>query len=252
MSLKLRLRFMKRNAERGFTTVTLMGVLAVGGMLTAAGFAAVDPDISLSREDQDYKQSYGAAEAGLQWYLNRLGQDNSFYVRCANVPRPNATEYSPVNQPWNQAGSDPRIWRRLPGEEADYTVELLPAPGYPTLHRGQSVLDGRHRRQPPSARDRPVARRVSDRSGHAAPQELHRLHLLHAVRDARPGGLLGRRQRGHGHQPVLDLPRGAHQLLPGDPVRAHRRDQRTRCTPTTTCACAATRPSGATGATRSR
>jgi hypothetical protein len=143
MSLKLRLRFMKHNAERGFTTVTLMGVLAVGGMLTAAGFAAVDPDISLSREDQDYKQSYGAAEAGLQWYLNRLGQDNSFYVRCANVPRPNATEYSPVNQPWNQAGSDPRIWRRLPGEEADYTVELLPAPGYPNCIEGNqySMVD---------------------------------------------------------------------------------------------------------------
>jgi len=54
----------KLRGQRGFTTVTLMGVLAVGGLLVAAGFAAVDPDISLSREDQDYKQSYGAAEPG--------------------------------------------------------------------------------------------------------------------------------------------------------------------------------------------
>ena len=86
--------------SKGFTTVTLMGVLAVGGLLVAAGFAAVDGDISLAREDQDYKQSYGAAEGGLQWYLNGLGQDNNFYVRCTSVPAPNATESAPVNQKW--------------------------------------------------------------------------------------------------------------------------------------------------------
>ncbi len=124
MSLKLR-------CQQGFTTVTLMGVLAVGGLLVAAGFAAVDGDISLAREDQDYKQSYGAAEGGLQWYLNRLGQDNNFYVRCTTVPPPNATESAPVNQKWDGVGSDPRIWRKLPGEEAEYAVELVPAPGFP-------------------------------------------------------------------------------------------------------------------------
>jgi hypothetical protein len=123
MSLKLR-------CQQGFTTVTLMGVLAVGGLLVAAGFAAVDGDIAQSREDQDYKQSHGAAEGGLQWYLNRMGQDNNFYVRCATVPPPNATEAAPVNQRWNGLGADPRIWRRLPGEQAEYTVELIPAPGY--------------------------------------------------------------------------------------------------------------------------
>ena len=125
MSLKLR-------CQKGFTTVTLMGVLGVGGILVAAGFAAVDADISLSREDQDYKQSHGAAEAGLQWYLNRLGQDNNFYVRCINVPDPNGTEEAPVNQKWNGTGADPRLWRKLPGstEKAEYAVELMPAPGY--------------------------------------------------------------------------------------------------------------------------
>ncbi len=143
MSLKLRLRLLKRSAEHGFTTVTLMGVLAVGGLLVAAGFAAVDPDISLSREDQDYKQAYGAAEAGLQWYLNRLGQDNSFYVRCDNVPRPNATEFSPVNQAWDQTGADDRLWRKLPGEQAEYTVELLPAEGFDECVQGNqySMVD---------------------------------------------------------------------------------------------------------------
>ena len=79
----------KLRGQRGFTTVTLMGVLAVGGLLVAAGFAAVDPDISLSREDQDYKQSYGAAESGLQWYLNSLGKNNNYYVNCTTgLPQP--------------------------------------------------------------------------------------------------------------------------------------------------------------------
>jgi type II secretory pathway pseudopilin PulG len=117
-------------SQRGFTTVTLMGVLLVGGLLVAAGFAAVNPDISLSRSDQDTKQAFGSAEAGLQWYLNRLGQDNSFYVHCTNVPDPNATENAPVNQRWSGSGSDPRRWRKLPGEDAKYTVELMPAPGF--------------------------------------------------------------------------------------------------------------------------
>ena len=123
MSLKLR-------CQQGFTTVTLMGVLAVGGLLVAAGFATVDGDIGLTREDQDYKQAYGAAEGGLQWYLNRMGQDNSFYLRCRTVPPPNASEAAPVNQKWSGTGADPRIWRKLPGEQAEYSVELIPAPGY--------------------------------------------------------------------------------------------------------------------------
>ncbi len=143
MSLKQRLQLVRHSAERGFTTVTLMGVLAVGGLLVAAGFATVDPDISLSREDQDYKQAYGAAEAGLQWYLNRLGQDNSFYVRCANVPDPNATEDAPVNQAWNGTGSDTRLFRKLPAEDASYAVELVPAQGFPQCVEGNqySMVD---------------------------------------------------------------------------------------------------------------
>jgi hypothetical protein len=138
--------------QRGFTTVTLMGVLAVGGLLVAAGFAAVDPDISLSREDQDYKQAYGAAEAGLQWYLNSLNKDNDYYVKCtaANIGTPTVPGLplingrpAPVSDAWNGTGADPRIWRNLPGEEAQYAVELLPAPGYDACVPGEqySMVD---------------------------------------------------------------------------------------------------------------
>lgn len=127
--LRLRLRNLKLASERGFTTVTLMGVLMVGGLLVAAGFAAVDPDISLSREDQDSKQAYGAAESGLQWYLSALARDNNYYLKCTQVPPPNASEAAPVNDVWT--GSGIRKWRKLPGEQAEYTIELLPAPGKP-------------------------------------------------------------------------------------------------------------------------
>jgi hypothetical protein len=129
--------------QQGFTTVTLMGVLLVGGLLVGASFAAVDPDISLSREDQDSKQAYGAAEAGVQWYLSRLVQDNSFYVHCTNVTPPSPTEQAPVNQAWNGVGKDPRRWRSLPGGDAQYTVELIAAPGFGQCVEGNqySMID---------------------------------------------------------------------------------------------------------------
>jgi Tfp pilus assembly protein PilX len=130
--------------QHGFTTVTLMGTLAIGSLLVAGGFAAVNPDIGLSRKDQDYKQAYGAAEAGVQWYLSSLARDNSFYTKCTNVPDPNAQESAPVNQRWNGSGADPRVWRNLTGStEAQYTIELLPASGYAQCVEGDqfSMVD---------------------------------------------------------------------------------------------------------------
>lgn len=118
-------------AQHGFTTVTLMGAFAVGSLLVAGGFAAVQPDIQMSREDQDYKQAYGGADAGVQWYLSSLAHDNTYYTQCTDVPDPNASEQAPVNVEWNGSGSDPRVWRNLPdGDDTQYTVELLPADGY--------------------------------------------------------------------------------------------------------------------------
>ena len=112
--------------QQGFTTVTLMGVLMVGGMLVAASFAVVDPDISLSQKDDDSKQAYAAAEAGVSYYLNRLAQDSSYYTNCANVP--SATQNA-VNNEWNGTLPDypptGRRWRNIPGYQSDYTVELL-------------------------------------------------------------------------------------------------------------------------------
>jgi Tfp pilus assembly protein PilX len=130
--------------QQGFTTVTLMGVMAVGSLLVAGGFAAVNPDIGLSRKDQDYKQAYGAAEAGVQWYLSSLARDNAYYTKCTTVTNPSPSEPAPVNNKWNGSGSDPRVWRNLIGQTgAKYTVELLPAPGYSqcALNNQYSMVD---------------------------------------------------------------------------------------------------------------
>jgi hypothetical protein len=116
--------------QRGFTTVTMMGVLMVGGLLVAASFAAVDPDIGLTAKDEDGKQAYAAAEAGLNYYINRLGQDNGYYLKCTNVPQPNGAGSSPVNQRWTTGTTDPRTFLAIPGFTAKYAIELMPAPGY--------------------------------------------------------------------------------------------------------------------------
>jgi len=108
--------------QQGFTTVTLMGVLMVGGLLVAATFTAVQPDIAFTKKDEDSKQAYGAAEAGLNYYLNRLAQDNSYYVHCANVPSP---ALNAVNLQWATGTTDPRQWLTIPNSTAQYTVELL-------------------------------------------------------------------------------------------------------------------------------
>jgi hypothetical protein len=114
-------------SQSGFTTVTLMGVLLVGGLLVMASFATVDPDISQSRDDRDTKQAYAAAESGLQWYMNGLSRDNVYYLKCDNPPAPSATEPAPVNQKYSTGTFK---WRNIPGEASKYGIELMPVTGY--------------------------------------------------------------------------------------------------------------------------
>ena len=129
--------------QQGFTTVTLMGVLMVGGLLVTASFAAINPDIGFSKKDEDMKEAYAAAEAGIHYYLNRLGQDNNYYLHCTNVTPPSGPGTSPVNQVWNGSGSDPRVFRSIPGYTAKYAIELLPATGYSSCQEnvGESMVN---------------------------------------------------------------------------------------------------------------
>ena len=111
--------------ESGFSMIVVMGVLAVGSLFLAAGFAAADGEVPLVKESKDRKQAYAAAESGLAYYRFQLTRDNDYWTRCDNVPGPAAG----VDAPVTQAGATDRNWRALPGGSGEYTIELLPAKG---------------------------------------------------------------------------------------------------------------------------
>ncbi len=111
-------------SERGIALPAMMSLMLVLGILTAGVVMTVQADTPQARRDQDRKLAYGAAEAGLQNYLFRLQHDLDLWTKCTNISGPPF-----VNQVWNGSGADPRAWRSLPGAEAQYTVELLPANG---------------------------------------------------------------------------------------------------------------------------
>lgn len=113
-------------AESGFTmlTVSLMMLVVMG--LGAGALAAAGGDLNLAADDDRGKRAYAAAEAGLHDYLFHLGQNNGYWALCTGVPAP-----ARVSQAWNGNGTDPRGWRRLSGTNAEYAIELLPAPGRP-------------------------------------------------------------------------------------------------------------------------
>ena len=113
--------------ERGFSMLLIIMVMFVSAMFVAAGFAAANGDLPLSGNWRDRKTAYAAAEAGLNFYQYHLDQDNDYWLKCTAVNPPNGTEASPVNQMWD--GTSTRVWRTVPGSQARYTIELLPAPG---------------------------------------------------------------------------------------------------------------------------
>jgi hypothetical protein len=114
----------------GFTTVVVMGVMTVATIVGTVTLATVDGDNAGVRTDQQYKQAYAAAEAGLHFYAFHLEQDPNYWLACTGVPPVAVGDPSPVNQQWNGQGSDPRIWRTLTGSAAEYTIELLPTAGH--------------------------------------------------------------------------------------------------------------------------
>jgi hypothetical protein len=101
-----------------------MGALFVIMLLSAAAIGAASGDIHLSRYDQDDKQAYAAAEAGINDYLFHLNQDSNYWTLCTGVPTPNA-----VNQAFTGSPPAGRKWRDVPGGESEYSIELIPAPG---------------------------------------------------------------------------------------------------------------------------
>src|SRR4051794_5908391 len=111
--------------EHGFTMVVVMGVLLVATAFSVAAIAAADNDDPQARKDSDSKQAYAAAEAGINYYVFHLNNDNAFWSACthtgdANLPAPTAL---------NQVGQGSPSWRNVPGASSQFAIELLPANG---------------------------------------------------------------------------------------------------------------------------
>jgi Tfp pilus assembly protein PilX len=115
-------------AERGFTMIAVIMVMAAATVIASAALLAAQHDLPFSKASSDRKQAYAAAEAGVEYYLYQLTNDNDYWTRCTTVP---------AGSPISQKGANPRNWRTLPGTSAQYTVELMPASG-PTCVNGQA------------------------------------------------------------------------------------------------------------------
>jgi hypothetical protein len=109
-------------AQDGFTMIIVLGILAATMALSVAAFAAAGGDVHLSRNDQDQKRAYAAAEAGVQDYFFHLTQDNAYWAKC--------DQPTPAHPALNQKGASPLKTRAVPGSNARYAIELLPANGY--------------------------------------------------------------------------------------------------------------------------
>jgi hypothetical protein len=132
-------------AERGIAMLVVIMALAAGSALGAVVLSAAGADLPFARASQERKQAYAAAEAGLEYYMFKLGQFNDYWTLCDTGPGPGGGAPNPVNQYWNGSGADPRRWRTMSDGKSRYTIEMLPASGATCTAGGtawQSMLDG--------------------------------------------------------------------------------------------------------------
>lgn len=114
--------------EHGFTMLVVLGVLLVVMGLSVAAFGAVNGDLASGRNNQDQKQAYAAAEAGLNEYFYHLTQNPDYWTMCTGVPAGDVV----------QARSSPTgHWRAVTaGASSQYVIELLPANGASSCQAG--------------------------------------------------------------------------------------------------------------------
>lgn len=119
------LKRLDARAERGFSMFLVIMAMFVTSMFVAAAFAAANGDLPVAGVATERKSDYAAAEAGLNYYLNRLQQDPDYWTKCDTGSPPNATEKNPVNQ----VNSDPEQlnWRSIPNTTDEYAIELIPS-----------------------------------------------------------------------------------------------------------------------------
>jgi len=103
--------------------VAVMGMMMISSAFALAAFAATNNDIPQAQHDVDAKRAYSAAEAGIQWYLFHLSQDNAFWTYCASaVPQ---GQPNPIGQPGTLN------FVTVPGSSEQYAIELVPQNGAP-------------------------------------------------------------------------------------------------------------------------
>jgi Tfp pilus assembly protein PilX len=117
--IKRRLTHLKD--ESGFALVSVLILMMVGTLFALAAWSSSQADIPASTKDRASKQAYAAAEAGINYYMFRLGQNNAFWTDCDQVPAPNSTEPNPVNL----EGATTLRWRNVPSTTNQYAIELI-------------------------------------------------------------------------------------------------------------------------------
>ena len=80
----------------------------------------------MARYDQDDKQAYAAAEAGINDYLAHLDQDSNYWAQCHG---PGGEPVSGSEPAVHGRASSRRRWRAVPGTtNSEYSIELIPRP----------------------------------------------------------------------------------------------------------------------------
>jgi hypothetical protein len=103
----------------------VMSVLMFATLLGLAAFSAARGGTNVSAGDRDRKQSFAAAEAGINWYLSRLNQNNDYWGLCGYQQNPTSGVSQYVNSMW-QTGADFRNWHTMAGTTAEFAIEVLP------------------------------------------------------------------------------------------------------------------------------
>lgn len=107
--------------ESGFALVSVLILMMVGTLFALAAWSSSKADITPTAKDRESKQAYAAAEAGINYYLFRLGQNNAYWTDCDQVAAPNSSELNPVNL----EGATTLRWRNVPSTTNQYAIELI-------------------------------------------------------------------------------------------------------------------------------
>ena len=172
----------RKDAEDGVVLVTVLLLTMIMLIIVAGTMAYAVGSQNISRRDQDWNSALSAAEAGLDDYLFRLNENDQYYLYNATTAPPDG------NQAFN-------TWVSVPDSGATSVTctasanSNIPCFRY-KVDTTNLVSPGRHHHHG----DGPLARRDPDHPGDAAPQGLHRLPVLHRLRDEGPGRVRQRRR----------------------------------------------------------